>query len=178
MLFDLEGDRQSERIQVAFNDPPQYYTNDGKGKFEYQKALTRLASDIEAALANPSPEPTEDLPDVKSLLDAGAQDAANKLRMGSTGLNERIGVGVNAAESVTPAEDGISDADMTDVILDALSEEVYRTTYDALRSGEVIQKGSKGDAAKGVQQTLVAFGQSISVDGNVGPKSIAALNAV
>ena len=67
---------------------------------------------------------------------------------------------------------------MTDAILDALSEGVYRTTYDALLSGEVVQKGSKGDAAKGVQQTLVAFGQDIAVDGNVGPKTIAALNAV
>ena len=87
----------------------------------------------------PTAESTEDLPDVKSLLDAGAQDAAKKLQMGSTGLNQRIGVGVNAAENTKPTVDGISDADMTDAILDALSEGVYRTTYDALLSGEVVQ---------------------------------------
>ena len=62
--------------------------------------------------------------------------------------------------------------------LDALGEEVYRTTYEALLSGEVVEKGSRGDTAKGVQQTLVAFGQDIAVDGNVGPRTIAALNAV
>ena len=67
---------------------------------------------------------------------------------------------------------------LLDDVLNALNDPVYRTTYDSLLAGEVIQKGSKGDMAKGVQQTLVAFGQDIAVDGNVGPKSIAALNAV
>ena len=63
-------------------------------------------------------------------------------------------------------------------VLDALGSDVYRATYDALLAGEVVKKGSKGDAARGVQQTLADFGQDIAVDGNVGPKSIAALNAV
>ena len=66
----------------------------------------------------------------------------------------------------------------TEAVLDALGEEVYRTTYEALLSGEIVERGSKGDAAKGVQQTLAAFGQDIAVDGNVGPKTLAALNAV
>ena len=63
-------------------------------------------------------------------------------------------------------------------ILDALGDDVYQNTYAALASGEVIGKGSTGETAKGVQQTLVAFGQKITVDGNVGGKTIAALNAV
>lgn len=66
----------------------------------------------------------------------------------------------------------------TEAVLTALNDDTYRATYDALLAGEVIEKGSKGDTAKGVQQTLVAFGQDIAVDGNVGPKTIAALNAV
>ena len=98
--------------------------------------------------------------------------------MGSIGLNERIGVDVNAAENAEPTEGGISDADMEAAILAALNDDTWRATYAALLSGEVIQKGSKGDTAKGVQQTLVAFGQDIAVDGNFGPKTIAALNAV
>lgn len=65
-----------------------------------------------------------------------------------------------------------------DEILAALGKDIYRATYEALLGGEVIAKGSKGEAAKGVQQTLADFGQSISVDGSVGAKTIAALNAV
>ena len=65
-----------------------------------------------------------------------------------------------------------------DDILSALGDDTYRATYDALLAGEVVAKGSKGDAAKGVQQTLIAFGQDIAADGNVGPKTLAALNAV
>lgn len=65
-----------------------------------------------------------------------------------------------------------------DEVIDALDNDVYRKTYDALLSGEVIQKGSRGDTAKGVQQTLVDFSQRIAVDGSVGQKTIAALNAV
>ena len=74
--------------------------------------------------------------------------------------------------SESPAEPGIEQ------VLDALGEEAYRDTYEALLAGEIIQKGSKGEAARGLQQTLIAFGQSIVADGNIGPKSIAALNSV
>lgn len=63
-------------------------------------------------------------------------------------------------------------------VLDALGDDAYRAVYEALSAGEVVEKGSKGDVARGVQQTLIAFGQDISADGSVGPKTIAALNAV
>ena len=62
--------------------------------------------------------------------------------------------------------------------LDALGDEIYWNTYSALVMGDVVKKGSKGETAKGVQQTLVALGQDITVDGSVGAKTIAALNAV
>ncbi|MGI6172376.1 MAG: T9SS type A sorting domain-containing protein [Christensenellales bacterium] len=82
-----------------------------------------------------------------------------------------------------PAEEAIEEpakasVDMTEAVLDALGDDLYRTTYDALLAGETIAKGSKGDTAKGVQQTLVAFGKKISVDGNVGKKTIRAWNEV
>lgn len=66
----------------------------------------------------------------------------------------------------------------TEDVLNALNDDTWRAASEALLAGEVIQKGSLGDTAKGVQETLVAFGQDIAVDGNVGPKTIAALNAV
>ncbi len=73
-----------------------------------------------------------------------------------------------------PAE---APAPTIDEILNALGDDACRAAYEALLSGEVVQKGSKGDAAKAVQQTLIALGQPITADGNVGPKTIAALNA-
>ena len=89
------------------------------------------------------------------------------------------------APTETPAEASESNASGIpeepageDEMLAALDNDVYRTTYDALLAGEVIQNGSKGDTANGVQQTLVSFGQDIAVDGSVGPRTIAALNAV
>ena len=65
-----------------------------------------------------------------------------------------------------------------DSIIDALGGEPYRATYDALLAGEVVQSGSKGETAKGVQKTLIAFGQGITADGSAGPKTLAALHAV
>ncbi len=83
-------------------------------------------------------------------------------------------------EEVTaePERPQVSDADVVDVVLDALGDESFRAAYGVLLSGETVQKGSKGDTAKAVQQTLIALGQDIKADGNVGPKTIAALNAV
>ena len=54
----------------------------------------------------------------------------------------------------------------------------YRALYEALSRGEAMGDGSRGDAAKGLQQLLVAFGQKVTVDGIVGPKTLAALNTV
>ena len=66
----------------------------------------------------------------------------------------------------------------TDEILSALGIGTYRNTYNALMAGEVVQKGTKSEAARGVQLTLAVFGQKLDVDGNAGPKTIEALNAV
>ena len=82
----------------------------------------------------------------------------------------------SAAEKPTALSGAQSE--LIQAVLDALNDDACRATYDALSAGEVVRKGSKGDAAKGVQQTLAAFGQKIAVDGNVGPRTIAALNAV
>ena len=62
--------------------------------------------------------------------------------------------------------------------LAALGVTNYRALYDALSRGEAVGDGSRGDAARGLQQLLVAFGQNIRADGIVGPKTLAALNAV
>ena len=62
--------------------------------------------------------------------------------------------------------------------LEALGVEAYRALYDALSRGEVIGDGSRGDAVRGLQQLLAAFGQAVKADGIVGPRTIAALNAV
>ena len=67
---------------------------------------------------------------------------------------------------------------MMNSVIQALGEAPYRAVYDALLEGDIVQKGTINETARGLQQTLVAFGQNISVDGNVGAKTIGALNAV
>lgn len=68
--------------------------------------------------------------------------------------------------------------DLTARVLDALGGDLYRTTYKALLEGEVIESGSHGGTAKGVQQTLVDLGQQLGVDGSVGSQTFRAINAV
>lgn len=69
-------------------------------------------------------------------------------------------------------------SNQVEVAMEALGVSAYRALYDALSRGETVGDGSRGEAAKGLQQMLVAFGQTIRVDGIVGPKTLAALNAV
>ncbi len=71
-----------------------------------------------------------------------------------------------------------SPSDPVAAALAALGVDAYRPLREALGRGETVGDGSRGDAAKGLQQLLVAFGQDIRADGIVGPKTIAALNAV
>lgn len=83
----------------------------------------------------------------------------------------------NTAPTPTEAPSSAED-DLTEAVLEALGEDVYRETYEALLGGETIEKGAKGDTAKGLQQTLIAFGQKITADGDAGSKTMSALNEV
>ena len=78
-----------------------------------------------------------------------------------------------AAPQATP-----DPSDQVGAALAALGVDAYLALYDALSNGETVGEGSRGDAAKGLQQLLAAFGQDVRADGIVGPKTIAALNAV
>lgn len=77
---------------------------------------------------------------------------------------------------VPPLSSDASNA--VEAALETLGVPDYRALYDALNDGATVGSGSRGDAAKGLQQMLVAFGQDVAVDGIVGPRTIAALNAV
>lgn len=121
------------------------------------------AEPTEEATAEPTAEPTEEAKAEST--DEPTPEAAEEATPEVT-------------EEPTPEPTEAAAEDPADAVLDALGEEIYRKAYDAMLSGEVVRKGSKGDAARGVQQMLVAFGQGISVDGDVGRKTISALNAV
>jgi len=72
------------------------------------------------------------------------------------------------ADAATQVESALAALGVTD----------YRALYETLSRGEAVGDGSRGDAARGLQQLLAAFGQNVKVDGIVGPKTLAALNAV
>lgn len=77
------------------------------------------------------------------------------------------------ASSATPVETRFA-AD----ILSVLHDDMFKDTYRVLSEGELIQSGSYGNAVKGLQQTLNAFGQNLGVDGSAGSRTISALNEV
>ena len=68
--------------------------------------------------------------------------------------------------------------DVAEEILSSLNNDAYRKAYDAVMAGEVLRGGSKGDAARGVQQMLADFGKKITVDGKLTDKNMETLNAV
>ena len=73
-------------------------------------------------------------------------------------------------------EDGTFD--LTDYVLNQLDNTVYRETYEALAGGETVSMGGWGTTAKGLQQTLIDFGQKLSADGQTGGKTFEALHSV
>ena len=66
----------------------------------------------------------------------------------------------------------------TESVLSQLDSSVYRETYNALSEGKTISTGAYGTAAKGLQQTLIDFGQKLSADGQAGEKTFEALHTV
>ena len=81
------------------------------------------------------------------------------------------------AEEDSPVQDE-TESSLTEYVLTELGNSVYRETYDALRGGETVAMGAWGATAKGVQQTLIDFGQKLSADGQAGGKTFDALHAV
>ena len=88
---------------------------------------------------------------------------------------------VQAPEADVPGATAQADSQtdpQVEASLEAMGVTNYRALHDALSAGGTVGAGSSGDAARGLQQLLTAFGQDIAVDGIVGPKTIAALKAV
>lgn len=61
-------------------------------------------------------------------------------------------------------------------MLPGSARSAYEPTLTALTKGKILKSGSKGDAAKGLQQILADLGIEITVDGSVGKKTMAAIN--
>ncbi|MBR3503206.1 MAG: peptidoglycan-binding protein [Clostridia bacterium] len=74
------------------------------------------------------------------------------------------------------AAPALAEAPLGDV-MDALGGGC-RETYEALRAEGPVGIGNRGEAVRGVQETLVDFGQDIVADGIFGAKTLSALNAV
>lgn len=63
-------------------------------------------------------------------------------------------------------------------IITLLGNDTYAMTYAYLADGNTIKNGYNGKAAKGLQQLIVALGAKVATDGQVGAKTIAAINQV
>ena len=77
------------------------------------------------------------------------------------------------AEETSQENDGL-----TEYLLSELNSSVYRETWQALKEGDPLKSGAYGDAARGLQQTLIDFGQKLSADGQAGGQTFEALHAV
>ncbi len=68
--------------------------------------------------------------------------------------------------------------DMAREILALLDDPLYLSAYEYLEAGNFIRSGERSDNAKALQTQLVALGRDIKIDGQAGPKTIAAMNDV
>ena len=82
--------------------------------------------------------------------------------------------GAPAADDAAPAAE--EEVDVLAKVVEALGNDVYTQTLQALQAGEVITSGTQSQAAAGLQQTLVDFGLDVTVDGDAGPLTFGALN--
>ena len=65
-----------------------------------------------------------------------------------------------------------------DQILEALGNDIFRSTFEALSQGEEIVNGTHSDAAKGLQETLNEFGRNLVADGAAGNMTFEGLHQV
>ena len=63
-------------------------------------------------------------------------------------------------------------------VLDKLDKNSYRTAYESLLEGEILEKGAENNTAKALQRVLKAFGQDVSTDGKAGSGTFKELNKV
>ena len=202
-LIDLATDAQYD-LKAATEAPPPVLMNDSgngaSGAFRPEEAVEKLkeliqgASDAAPVEGSTAGEPSVvEVPEPEtagepSVVEAPEPEATGEPSVVEVPEPEAAGESVAAEEpepeaagaSVAAEEPATVPAALADVdsVLAALGSDHCRATYEALLAGEVVQNGSKGEAARGVQQTLIDFGQGITADGSVGPKTLAALNAV
>ena len=193
-LFNLETKIQYD-LKVAVEEPPQSVVvpsingipvgggGSASGSYHLEDAVDALTAQVEAARQKATPTPTPE-PTLAPTPEPTPEPTATPTPEPTTAPTPEPTTAPTPEPTAEPIEEPAPEPEGTPIgvstedILAALDDDTCRATYDALSAGEVIRKGSRGDTAKGVQQTLVDFGQNIAVDGSVGPKTIAALNAV
>ena len=130
--------------------------------------------DLSTGQSYPLQAATEDPPTALYNSDGTGASGDYKPETALASLAKRIAAANQPAPSPgeAPAEPTVED------VLAALGSDACRATYEALAAGEIIRDGSRGETARGLQQTLIDLGQDITADGSVGPRTLAALNAV
>jgi len=90
-----------------------------------------------------------------------AEDTGETAVSGDSGTDETV---VSEPDETELADEDDS-PETIDIILEALGEPIYQTTYEDLAKGNVILKDDKSGSAKGLQTLLLAFGYDVSTDG-------------
>ncbi len=105
-------------------------------------------------------------------------DASGVLRVVGESMPADTGADDLLPESALPTPDPFTlKMQASKAALRELDNPLFAQTYDYLASGETLGSGSKGDPAEGLQQILRDIGANIAVDGNIGGKTMEALNA-
>lgn len=78
--------------------------------------------------------------------------------------------------TIEPTPEPVSDIARN--MLQILNDPLYTQTYEHLAAGNTIQKGEKSEYGRGLQTLLAALGRDISTGGQVGAKTITAMNDV
>ena len=68
--------------------------------------------------------------------------------------------------------------ELLEEIFDALGDDLYRNTYESLKTAKDLQQGQKGELVLALQKTLNAFGRKLSEDSSFGSGTLTALNTV
>lgn len=123
--------------------------------------------------------PVEDISPVAQLPNLAVLDLTNCMVSDLTPLLDAVDAGLlvelsGNAEWEMPERP----ADTMAGVLSYLDDPLYAAAREFLKTGETLGSGSKGDPARGLQTLIRAFGKEIAADGNVGPKTMAALTEI
>lgn len=176
-----KADKTSEDKELKEKLLPWYIpTENNTGSIDISQVIAAAAAAVKEARTSTeavTDTPAETEAAQEETTDIKAETVDDQGEKTEKAESKEVVIPKNVKEAASAPYSWMTD-EVLEQIFDALDDDTYKNTYNLIKNGRNLVYGSTGEAALGVQKTVIAFGQNITVDSSIGNSTLGALKVI